>query len=687
MKQKKNQFFTVGFILSALARTFMNLSPQVQIRNPVIFVAYLGVIFATILTYLEPTRFHIYLVLWLWLTVFCANLAKTIAERFGKAQISSLKRTQIDNAARKLVHGREISVAATALQRDDLVICEVGDIIPADGEIVEGIATVDESAITGESAPVIRESGGDRSAVTAGTKIISDRIVIQVTAEQGENFLDRMINLIESSAREKTPNEITLNIVLYALTILFLLMIISTKLFDHYSPGSGSLKEITLPALIALLICLIPATISALINAIGISAMNRLIQKNIIAKNSQPIEAAGDIDLLIIDKTGTITLGNRMATEFIPVKPEEEKEFAEIAQLASLSDETPEGRSIVIEAKNKFNLRGEIFDREAMRIVPFSSQTKMSGIDFLDKRGKVIRSIRKGDAEAIEKYIAKREGSFPIQLFSVIERISNEGATPLVVCDGNEVVGIIRLKDVVKSGLKERFATMRGLGIRTIMITGDNAFTAGAIAAEAGVDDYIAQATPEIKLHCIRDQQQLGYLVAMVGDGTSDAPAMAQADVGIAMNTGTQASREAGNMVDLESNPTKILDIIEIGKQMSITRGALTIFSITGDIAKYCALIPMMFSTLYATTGNFGPLRALNFLQLHSFQSAILSTVVFTTILIFLLTPIALKGVPYKPAPTETILRHNLLFYGLSGFLAPLIGIKFLDMIISALLT
>jgi len=688
MQQKKRGILNRELMFEAIKESFRKLSPQVQFRNPVMFVTYLGAIFITILTLQEWNHFNIQLTLWLWFTVLFANFAGAIAESRGKAQAGCLRKTQMETSARKIVHGKEETVTATSLQKGDKIICEAGDIIPVDGEIIEGIATVDESAITGESAPVIRESGGDRSAVTAGTRIISDRVIIRVTSEKGRSFLDRMISLIEGAQRQKTPNEIALNIVLSSLTIIFLLTVVSLKSFADYSAKAANQDLsliVTLPVLIALLVCLIPTTISALLSAIGISGMDRLIQCNVIAKSGRSVEAAGDIDLLILDKTGTITLGNRMATAFIPTNGFSEKEFAEIAQLASLSDETPEGRSVVVLAKNKFNLRAENLDANRSRIIPFSAQTKMSGIDFLDETGSTIRSIRKGSSEAIQKHVENLGGIFSDHLLTIIEPIANQGGTPLLVSDGTRIMGVIHLKDIIKGGIKERFTEMRKAGIRTLMITGDNALTAAAIAAEAGVDDFVAEATPEIKLERIRAEQAKGHLIAMTGDGTNDAPALAQADVGVAMNTGTQASREAGNMVDLDSNPTKLLDIVEIGKQLLMTRGSLTTFSIANDVAKYFAIIPALFGSLYALPGEQGPLDILNVMRLHSPHSAILSAVIFNALIIIALIPLALKGVPYKANPAAEILRHNLLVYGLGGIIAPFICIKIIDLIITSI--
>jgi K+-transporting ATPase ATPase B chain len=688
MTSKRKGILNTELVLEALLDTFVKLNPKLQVKNPVMFVTYLGAIFTTILTFYNWSSFNFQITLWLWFTVLFANFASAIAESRGKAQAASLKKMQTETMAKKLVNGTETASPASALKKGDQFACSAGDVIPVDGEVVEGIATIDESAITGESAPVIRESGGDRSAVTAGTRVVSDRIVIQVTSEKGQSFLDRMIGLIEGAQRKKTPNEIALNIVLSALTFIFFLTVMSVKPFADYSAKASNQdisQLITVPILIALLICLIPTTIGALLNAIGIAGMDRLVQRNVIAKSGRSVEAAGDIDLLILDKTGTITLGNRMATEFIPEGDIDEKTFADISQLASLSDETPEGRSIVILAKNKFQLRGEHLDSKSSVFVPFSAQTQMSGVDFLNEKGDVIRSIRKGSTEAIKKHVLALGGTFPEPLYAKLEPIMNKGGTPLLVADGNKVVGIIHLKDVVKGGIKERFAELRRVGIRTLMVTGDNPLTAAAIAAEAGVDDFVAQATPEIKLELIRKEQNAGHLIAMAGDGTNDAPALAQADVGVAMNTGTQASREAGNMVDLDSNPTKLLEIVEIGKQLLMTRGALTTFSIANDVAKYFAIIPAIFGSLYALSGQPGPLNYLNVMNLHSPQSAILSAVIFNALTIVVLIPLALKGIAYRPQPAVKLLRHNLFKYGLGGLIVPFIGIKMIDVAITFL--
>ncbi|MDB6057245.1 MAG: kdpB 2 [Verrucomicrobiales bacterium] len=568
----------------------------------------------------------------------------------------------------------EESVPAPELQKGDLVVCEVGDIIPADGDVVEGIASVDEAAITGESAPVIRESGGDRSAVTGGTRVLSDRIVIRVTTERGSGFLDRMIALVEGAQRQKTPNEIALTILLSALTLIFLLVSVTLKPFGIYSGVAFSI-----PVLVALLVCLIPTTIGGLLSAIGIAGMDRVLQRNVLAMSGRAVEAAGDVDVLLLDKTGTITLGNRMATAFLPAPGMTAERLADAAQLASLADETPEGRSIVVLAKEKFNLRArEVAEPHAV-FVPFSAQTRMSGVDFSARDGECPRRIRKGAVDAIRLFVDQAGGMFPNEVGLGVDEIARSGGTPLVVTEGSTVLGVVHLKDVVKGGIKERFAHLRKMGIRTVMITGDNPLTAAAIAAEAGVDDFMAQATPEQKLKRIREEQAAGHLVAMTGDGTNDAPALAQADVGVAMNTGTQAAREAGNMVDLDSNPTKLLDIVEIGKQMLITRGSLTTFSIANDVAKYFAIIPAMLM------GTFPAIAPLNIMHLHSPTSAILSAVIFNALVIIALIPLALRGVAYKPMGAVAILQRNLLIYGLGGVVIPFIGIKLIDVIITAL--
>jgi K+-transporting ATPase ATPase B chain len=575
-------------------------------------------------------------------------------------------------------------VLSSELKVGDLVVCETGDLIPSDGEVIEGIASVDESAITGESAPVIRESGGDRSAVTGGTKVISDKIIVKITSEQGNSFLDKMIALVEGAKRQKTPNEIALTILLSGMTIIFLLAVITLKPFEIFAlNASGNpISTLTVPVLISLLVCLIPTTIGGLLSAIGISGIDRLTKRNVIAKSGKAVEAAGDVDVLLLDKTGTITLGNRMATEFVPAHGIDENRLAEVAQLSSLSDETPEGRSVVILAKEKYNIRGRHLDERSLTFIPFTAQTKMSGVDISDNWK--INEIRKGAAEAIKQYVIKSGNVYPEEINKIVENIAKEGSTPLVVTENFKVLGVIRLKDVVKGGIKERFEQLRRIGIKTIMITGDNHFTAVAIAAEAGVDDFIAEATPEDKLKRIREEQANGKLVAMIGDGTNDAPALAQADVGVAMNTGTQAAREAGNMVDLDSNPTKLIDVVEIGKQLLMTRGSLTTFSIANDVAKYFAILPAIFGALYAVNGV-GVLSKLNIMGLVSPHSAILSAVIFNALIIIALIPLALKGVKYQAKGASSVLRRNIFIYGLGGLVIPFIGIKAIDIIINFL--
>lgn len=694
MQDKRKSFLNIKMIIESIREAFLMLKPQVQFKNPVMFVTYLGAITTTLYLVSEMSTqaiswFNVQIMIWLWFTVIFANFAEAIAESRGKAQAASLKRTKIEAFARQDRDGIEIKTPSHLLKKGDIIICEVGDIIPVDGEAIEGVASVDESAITGESAPVIRESGGDRSAVTAGTRILSDRLKIRVTSEPGHSFLDRMINLIEGAKRQRTPNEIALHIVLSALTIIFLLTTASLKTFGEYS-GMASQQDLskvlTIPILVALLICLIPTTISALLSAVGIAGIDRLIQRNVIAMSGRAVEAAGDVNVLILDKTGTITIGNRMATAFLPAAGVNEKDFAKIAQLASLSDETPEGRSIVVLAKTQHDLRAESLHTTDSIFIPFSAKTRMSGIDFKDAQGNVVRRIRKGSVAALRKHIESLGGTYPPQLDTVIQLISNKGGTPLLVSDDDKIVGIIHLKDIVKGGIREKFAEMRNLGIRTVMITGDNPLTAAAIAAEAGVDEYIAEATPEMKLSKIKIEQEDGQLVAMTGDGTNDAPALAQADVGVAMNTGTQASREAGNMVDLDSNPTKLIDIVEIGKQMLMTRGALTTFSIANDIAKYFAIIPAIFGGLYLLQGTSqGPLSILNVMSLHSPQSAILSALIFNALIIIALIPLALRGIQYRAQSADRLLKSNLFVYGFGGIVVPFVGIKFIDMTITFL--
>lgn len=690
-KNKSNSLLDSKLVVPAMKDAFIKLDPRVQIKNPVMFVTLIGAALTTVylvfgIGYGSKT-FEIQIALWLWFTVLFANFAEAIAEGRGKAQAETLKRTRTQTMARLLESGKESKISAAELKKGNIVVCETGDMIPGDGEVIEGIASVDESAITGESAPVIRESGGDRSAVTGGTRVISDRIVIRITAEPGSSFLDKMIALVEGAQRQKTPNEIALSIVLSGLTIIFVLAVMTLKPFADYSAAAGQQdlsSIVTVPVLIALLVCLIPTTIGGLLSAIGISGMDRLIRRNVIATSGRAVEAAGDIDVLLLDKTGTITLGNRMATAFLPVKSVQQQRLAQAAQLASLADETPEGRSIVVLAKEKYALRGEGVQPHQAEFIPFSANTRMSGVDYQTPVGK--KSIRKGAADSIKEYVKGLGGSIPKDLDATVDEVAKSGGTPLVVCEDIEILGVIQLKDIVKGGIKERFAELRKMGIRTVMITGDNPLTAAAIAAEAGVDDFMAQATPESKLQRIREEQAKGHLVAMTGDGTNDAPALAQADVGVAMNTGTQAAREAGNMVDLDSNPTKLIEIVEIGKQLLMTRGSLTTFSIANDVAKYFAILPALFATLYLTKGaSQGPLAVLNVMKLASPQSAILSAVIFNALIIVALIPLALKGVAYRAEGSAIVLRRNLLIYGLGGVIIPFVGIKLIDIIVTSI--
>jgi K+-transporting ATPase ATPase B chain len=654
----------------ALGQSFKKLDPRLMIRNPVMFVTEVGAVLTTVSVFTSNSdRFFILqLAVWLWFTVLFANFAEAMAEGRGKAQADSLRKARKAVMARRLLDGREVQIPALELQRGDLVVCESGDVIPADGEVVEGIASVDEAAITGESAPVIRESGGDRSAVTGGTQVISDRIVIRITSERGRTFLDRMIAMVEGAKRQKTPNEIALTILLSALTLSFLLVVVTLKPFGSYAGAT-----LSMPVLVALLVCLIPTTIGGLLSAIGISGIDRLIRRNVMATSGRAVEAAGDIDVLLLDKTGTITIGNRMASDFRPAKGITEVDLADAAQLASLADETPEGRSIVVLAKEKFNIRAREVAEPHAKFVPFTAQNRMSGVDIGD------RKIRKGAADSVRTYVEDLGGFYPDEVAKAVEAASRAGRTPLVVADGSKVLGVVELKDVVKGGIKERFAELRKMGIRTVMITGDNPMTAAAIAAEAGVDDFMAQATPEDKLKRIRAEQDSGHLVAMTGDGTNDAPALAQADVGVAMNTGTQAAREAGNMVDLDSNPTKLIEIVEIGKQLLMTRGSLTTFSIANDVAKYFAIIPAMLMAAFPAVA------ALNVMGLKSPQSAILSAIIFNALIIVALIPVALRGVPYRPVGAVALLQRNLFVYGLGGLALPFAGIKAIDFIITTL--
>lgn len=685
--KKNKSLFDRDLVLTAIKDSFIKLNPAIQYKNPVMFIVLIGAFITTLITFTDYSGFNFQIAIWLWFSVLFANFSEAIAEGRGKAQAESLRKMRTNTFARLIKNGNEKKVLSTELNLNDVVVCESGDIIPGDGEVIDGIASVDESAITGESAPVIRESGGDRSAVTGGTKVISDKIIIRITSKQGDTFLDKMIALVEGAKRQKTPNEIALTILLGGMTIIFILAVATLKPFELYALNSSgqSNSMITIPIHIALLVCLIPTTIGGLLNAIGISGIDRLTKRNVIAKSGKAVEAAGDVDVLLLDKTGTITLGNRMATEFIPIDGVSEKWLAEAAQFSSLSDETPEGRSIVVLAKNKFGLRGHSSKQELksnISFIPFTAQTKMSGVD-IDENGRV-REIRKGAADAIKKYVKVNGGNYPEEINAIVESVAREGSTPLVVAENMNVLGVIKLKDIVKGGIKERFEQLRKMGIKTVMITGDNPLTAVSIAAEAGVDDFIAEATPEDKLKRIKAEQAEGKLVAMIGDGTNDAPALAQADVGVAMNSGTQAAREAGNMVDLDSNPTKLIEVVEIGKQLLMTRGALTTFSIANDVAKYFAILPAIFGSLYIINGT-GALSKLNIMGLESPESAILSSVIFNALIIIALIPLALKGVKYQPKNASSILRRNIFIYGIGGLIIPFIGIKAIDIIINLL--
>lgn len=688
--KNKSSLFNSKILLQASKDSIIKLKPSLQIKNPVIFIVAIGAVLTTIILFegifqRNFSTFNLQIAIWLWVTVLFANFSEAIAEGRGKAQADSLRKNRTQTKARKLENKQEVSVFATELKKGDIVICEAGDVIPSDGEVVEGIASVDESAITGESAPVIRESGGDRSAVTGGTKVISDRILIRISTEPGNTFLDRMIALVEGAKRQKTPNEIALSILLSGLTIVFLMAVVTLPAYFGYSLKASGLpmsQNLTIPVLIALLVCLIPTTIGGLLSAIGISGMDRLIQHNVIATSGRAIEAAGDVDVLLLDKTGTITLGNRMATDFIPAVDVSIEELADAAQLSSLSDETPEGRSIVVLAKEQFNIRGRDVHQLNATFIPFTAQSRMSGVDIKTGNGKP-RQIRKGASDVIRTFVQNNNGFYPQKIQDIVSDLARQGATPLVVAVDDKVLGVIHLKDIVKGGIKQRFAELRKMGIKTVMITGDNPLTAAAIAAEAGVDDFMAEAKPEDKLRRIREEQANGHLVGMIGDGTNDAPALAQADVGIAMNTGTQAAREAGNMVDLDSNPTKLIEVVEVGKQLLMTRGSLTTFSIANDVAKYFAIIPAIAIGLYAGKNGIGPLSALNIMNLGSPQSAILSAVIFNAIIIILLVPLALRGVRYRPVSANVALTRNLLIFGLGGIIAPFVGIKLIDILIN----
>src|SRR5215469_15692924 len=671
-RPKKKAIWEWKIVQRAIVDSFLKLNPRKMMGNPVMFVVEIGSVITTVLLFAGGAafRFNLQITLWLWFTVLFANFAEAMAEGRGKAQADTLRRARSETIANRLTgnNGTVEQVPSSKLRAGDLVFVSAGEFIPSDGEITEGVASVDESAITGESAPVIREAGGDRSAVTGGTRVLSDRIKVKITSNPGETFLDRMIALVEGAERQKTPNEIALNILLAGLTIIFLLAVVTLQPFAIYS-GSPQ----TVFVLVSLLVCLIPTTIGGLLSAIGIAGMDRLIQHNVLAMSGRAVEAAGDVNTLLLDKTGTITFGNRQAARFIPAPGVPESELADAAQLSSLADETPEGRSIVVLAKEKYGLRGRDLASHDAQFVPFTAQTRMSGVNMNGFE------IRKGSADAIEGYLAKQNVRFPVEVQDTVDQIARSGGTPLVVAEkARGALGVIELKDVVKGGMRERFDQLRAMGIRTVMITGDNPLTAAAIAREAGVDDFLAQATPKDKMDLIKREQADGKLVAMTGDGTNDAPALAQADVGVAMNTGTQAAKEAGNMVDLDSNPTKLIDIVEIGKQLLMTRGALTTFSIANDVAKYFAIIPAMFAAAFPV------LVALNIMRLKTPESAILSAVIFNALIIVALVPLALRGVTYRAMSAEALLRRNLFIYGVGGIIAPFVGIKIIDVIITA---
>ena len=682
---KSRPLFDSAIVRRAMLDSLTKLDPRHQLRNPVMFTVFVGSVLTTglavhaLFVQVQESAVFIFAIsAWLWFTVLFANFAEAMAEGRGKAQADSLRQTRRDVPAKILDdprHGTPTRlIASSVLRKNDAILAEAGDLIPADGEVIEGVASVDESAITGESAPVIRESGGDRSSVTGGTRVLSDWLIVRITANPGETFLDRMIALVEGAKRQKTPNEIALNILLAAMTIIFLIACVTLLPFSLYSvKAAGQGTPITVTVLVALLVCLIPTTIGGLLSAIGIAGMDRMIQANVIAMSGRAVEAAGDVDVLLLDKTGTITLGNRQAVELIPMPGIEIQSLADAAQLASLADETPEGRSIVVLVKERYALRGRNLNELKATFLAFSAQTRISGVDMDG------RLIRKGAADAIAAFVQQQGGEVPPEGRRIVEDIAKRGGTPLVVCDGGRALGVIYLKDIVKGGIKERFAELRRMGIKTIMITGDNPLTAAAIAAEAGVDDFLAQATPEAKLKMIREYQAGGRLVAMTGDGTNDAPALAQADVAVAMNSGTQAAKESGNMVDLDSNPTKLIEIVEIGKQLLITRGALTTFSLANDVAKYFAIIPAAFSSTYPA------LDRLNVMRLETPASAILSAVIFNAIIIVLLIPLALRGVKYRPVGAAQLLRDNLLIYGLGGLIVPFVGIKVIDLLLTFL--
>lgn len=690
--KKEIKLFDSKIFKKAVQDSFKKLNPKIQFKNPVMFVVEIGAVITSYIFFKDwfsgfYSAFVLQITIWLWFTVLFANFAEAISEGRGKARADSLKKMKTETVARLLKEGKEKSVSASSLTKGDLVICEAGDIIPSDGDVIEGAASVNESAITGESAPVIRESGGDRSAVTGGTKVISDRIIIRITSEKGDNFIDKMIKLVEGARRQKTPNEIALTILLSSLTFIFLFATVTLYPFSGFiaresSQNTGQIISVT--ALIALLVCLIPTTIGSLLSAIGISGMDRLIRHNVIALSGKAVETAGDVDVLLLDKTGTITFGNRMCSDIIPSPGISNEKLAYSSLLASVPDETPEGRSIVSYIKDRFGIEPKI-DHLQINFIPFSAKTRMSGIDIMERDTGNIREVRKGSIDAVKALLDKENKQLGKEVEQTAESISRMGGTPLIVTENREVLGVIHLKDIVKSGIKQRFESLRKMGIKTIMITGDNPLTAAAIAAEAGVDDFIAEATPEHKLERIRKEQEEGKLIAMIGDGTNDAPALAQADVGVTMNTGTQTAREAGNMIDLDSNPTKVMEVVEVGKQLLMTRGALTTFSIANDIAKYFAILPALFSVFYAASSQPGPLSALNIMRLQSPNSAILSAIIFNALIIICLIPLAIKGIKYRPLGSGQILLRNLIVYGLGGIIIPFIGIKLIDMLVNFL--
>ncbi|HEX6591570.1 MAG TPA: potassium-transporting ATPase subunit KdpB [Moraxellaceae bacterium] len=678
--KKNSLIFDKALVMQALPAAFYKLAPRQQLRNPVMFVVYLGSLFTTALGLQAlagpgeaPAGFILGIALWLWFTLLFANFAESLAEGRSKAQAASLRAAKRETLAKLLDEPRHGAtwkpMPGSGLHKGQMVLVEAGDDIPGDGEVIEGMASVDESAITGESAPVIREAGGDFSSVTGGTKVLSDWLVVRITANPGEAFLDRMIAMVEGASRRKTPNEIALTVLLVALTLIFLIAVATLLPFSLFSvKAAGAGSPVTLTVLIALLVCLIPTTIGGLLSAIGVAGMGRLLASNVIATSGRAVEAAGDVDVLLLDKTGTITLGNRQASAFLPAQGVTEEELADAAQLASLADETPEGRSIVVLAKRRFNLRERAMQDQQAHFIPFSAQTRMSGVDI------GLRRLRKGSADALRRHVTALGGRYPESVQQLVDEVARHGGTPLVVSDDLRVLGVVALKDIVKGGIRERFADLRAMGIKTVMITGDNPLTAAAIAAEAGVDEFLAEATPEMKLRLIREHQARGHLVAMTGDGTNDAPALAQADVAVAMNSGTQAAKEAGNMVDLDSNPTKLIEIVHIGKQMLMTRGSLTTFSIANDVAKYFAILPAAFA------GTYPALKALDVMQLGSPASAVLAAVIFNALVIIALIPLALKGVPYRAWPAARLLNRNLLVYGLGGLVVPFIGIKLIDL-------